>query len=714
MNESKMLEVYLNASELLQAAAVWLASDGRILGVNTLFSKELGYSQEELKGKSIFQINPHINLMEWKKIWKSLEVTGSSDIESDHITADGKLYPIKMTAVMVDIGEEKVCVGIVKNLLELTRYKDMLELVTSMTKIGSYELDLVADELITTEEFYRVLGISRSTLPVTRDNFRQLIKQYLPPEDLDNLDKITDHSIRESIPAQTDFTIVSKTKGTKHLRLYIYPLAKEGVTYKIYGAIQDITQEKETAQPLELTKYLIDNASEMIYWVKEDGRIRYSNQAFLTRMGYTEEEITLLHIEDLVPDVQEIGWSNVFALLKENKSLLLERNKKCKDGSLFPAQVLANYVEFQGDAFICKYVRDLSEIRNAEAELRRAFDEISALKGRLELENSYLQSEIDVEYNFNNIVTTSESYKSVLQQVHKVANTDATVLITGETGTGKELLARAIHSNSNRGKRQMIKVNCAALPENLIESELFGHEKGAFTGAIQRKPGRFELAHRSTIFLDEIGEMPLELQTKLLRVLQEGEFERVGGSETLHCDVRVIAATNRNLEQMVQEGKFRQDLFYRISVFPIHNIPLRERKEDIALLIRHFVKKFSIKTGKNIDKIPRKVFEILEAYSFPGNIRELENIIERSVILSHQDVLNFDAIPFKAKEKLSFEGNGNGNGHFKSLEEIQREHILNALKKTQGRVSGPAGAARLLGLNDKTLFSKMAKLGIHE
>lgn len=712
MNESKMLEVYLSASELLQAAAVWLASDGRILGVNNLFSKELGYSQEELKGKSIFQINPHINLMEWKKIWKSLEVTGSSDIESDHITADGKLYPIKMTAVMVDIGEEKVCVGIVKNLLELTRYKDMLELVTSMTKIGSYELDLVADELITTKEFYRVLEMEEATQPLSRECFRQLIKNRISEEELTKLEETTNAAIRDGVSTETEFAIINKNNITKHLKLFVYPLAKEGVTYKIYGAVQDITQQKASAQPLELTKYLIDNASEMIYWVKEDGRIRYSNQAFYTRMGYAEEEITHLHIEDLVPDVREIGWSNVFALLKENQSLVLERNKKCKDGSLFPAQVLANYVEFQGDAFICKYVRDLSGIRKAEAELRQAFDEISALKGRLELENSYLQSEIEVEYNFNNIITSSESYKSVLQQVHKVANTNATVLITGETGTGKELLARAIHNNSNRGKRQMIKVNCAALPENLIESELFGHEKGAFTGAIQRKPGRFELAHRSTIFLDEIGEMPLELQTKLLRVLQEGEFERVGGSETLHCDVRVIAATNRNLEQMVQEGKFRQDLYYRISVFPIYNIPLRERKEDIALLIRHFVKKFSVKTGKSIDKIPRKAFEILEEYSFPGNIRELENIIERSVILSHQNVLNFDAIPFKAKEKTTLEGNG--NSHFKSLEEIQREHILNALKKTQGRVSGPAGAARLLGLNDKTLFSKMAKLGINE
>lgn len=710
MNDIKMLDIYLGASELLQSAAVWLASDGRILGVNGLFASELGYPQEELKGKSIFQINPHLNLMEWKKIWKALENSGQTDIESDHITASGKLYPIRMKAVMVDIGPEKVCIGIVKNLMELTRYKDMLELVTGMAKIGSYELDLVSDELVTTEEFYRVLGIEKVSHPLSRDDFRLLIKEHLVPEEMTNLDYKTDLAIREGISTETTFTITTQTKEVKHLKLYVYPLSKEGITYKIYGAIQDITQQRATVQPLELVKFLIDNATEMIYWVKKDGKIRYSNYAFVERMGYTMEEITELHIHDLVPDVVEIGWGNLFDLLQEKKHLVIERNKRCKDGSFFPAQVVANYVEFNGESFICKYVRDLSEIRKTEAELRQAVQEISELKRQLELENSYLQSEIEIEYNFNNIITASESYKSVLQQVQQVAHTNATVLITGETGTGKELLARAIHSNSSRSKKQMIKVNCAALPESLIESELFGHEKGAFTGAVQKKPGRFELAHQSTIFLDEIGEMSLDVQAKLLRVLQEGEFERVGGSETLHCDVRVIAATNRNLEQMIAEGKFRRDLYYRISVFPIHNIPLRERKEDISLLIRHFVKKFSIKTGKNIDKIPRRVFDILEEYCFPGNIRELENIIERSVILSHQQTLSFDIIPFKKGDKSIVEDNGS----FKSLEEIQREHILNALKKTQGRVSGPSGAARLLGLNDKTLFSKMAKLGINE
>ncbi|MBK9489824.1 MAG: sigma 54-interacting transcriptional regulator [Haliscomenobacter sp.] len=563
-----MLDIYLGLQSSCRVRRVWLASDGRILGVNALFASELGYPQEELKGKSIFQINPHLNLMEWKKIWKALENSGQTDIESDHITASGKLYPIRMKAVMVDIGPEKVCIGIVKNLMELTRYKDMLELVTGMAKIGSYELDLVSDELVTTEEFYRVLGIEKVSHPLSRDDFRLLIKEHLVPEEMTNLDYKTDLAIREGISTETTFTITTQTKEVKHLKLYVYPLSKEGITYKIYGAIQDITQQRATVQPLELVKFLIDNATEMIYWVKKDGKIRYSNYAFVERMGYTMEEITELHIHDLVPDVVEIGWGNLFDLLQEKKHLVIERNKRCKDGSFFPAQVVANYVEFNGESFICKYVRDLSEIRKTEAELRQAVQEISELKRQLELENSYLQSEIEIEYNFNNIITASESYKSVLQQVQQVAHTNATVLITGETGTGKELLARAIHSNSSRSKKQMIKVNCAALPESLIESELFGHEKGAFTGAVQKKPGRFELAHQSTIFLDEIGEMSLDVQAKLLRVLQEGEFERVGGSETLHCDVRVIAATNRNLEQMIAEGKFRRICITALAFSP--------------------------------------------------------------------------------------------------------------------------------------------------
>jgi transcriptional regulator with GAF, ATPase, and Fis domain len=289
--------------------------------------------------------------------------------------------------------------------------------------------------------------------------------------------------------------------------------------------------------------------------------------------------------------------------------------------------------------------------------------------------------------------------------VEQVSSTDATVLILGESGTGKELLARAIHNISFRGDRPLVKVNCAALPGNLIESELFGHEKGAFTGAIARKIGRFELADGGTIFLDEIGDLPLELQAKLLRVLQEGEFERLGNSRTIKVDVRIIAATNRDLEREVDQGNFREDLFYRLNVFPVLIPPLRERKEDIPLLVKHFIQKFTRKIGKTIDAVPQHVLNTLQQYHWPGNVRELENLIERAMIISKGNrLLLGDWMPQN--------GSSNGKSHFSTLEESEKHHILEALEKTDWRVSGEKGAAKILGLNSKTLESRMKKLKI--
>ena len=281
-------------------------------------------------------------------------------------------------------------------------------------------------------------------------------------------------------------------------------------------------------------------------------------------------------------------------------------------------------------------------------------------------------------------------------------------MITGETGTGKELLARAIYSLSDRESGPFVKVNCAALPPGLIESELFGHEKGAFTGAFQQRKGRFEIANKGTIFLDEIGEMPLPLQPKLLRVLQEGEFERVGGTKAIKVDVRVIAATNRELEKMVEKGEFREDLFYRLNVFPIYNIPLRNRPEDIPVLIRHFVKKHCKQIGKTIGKIAQADIDLLMQYDFPGNVRELENLIERAVILTKGNKLNIrDSFVPSPKNNKPL------NKDFRSFEDMQRQHIVKALEQTKWRITGPKGAARLLGLKDRTLMSKMRKLGIN-
>jgi len=354
-------------------------------------------------------------------------------------------------------------------------------------------------------------------------------------------------------------------------------------------------------------------------------------------------------------------------------------------------------------------IKASNKLEEANKELAIHLKEIEELKNQLLAENTYLQEEIKLSNNFEEIVSKSRVFHKVLQQIEQVASTAATVLILGESGTGKELVARAIHNLSNRCKRPLVKVNCATLPSNLIESELFGHEKGAFTGALDRKIGRFELADGGTIFLDEIGELPYDLQAKLLRVLQEGEFERLGNPKTMKVNVRIIAATNRNLQAAILKKEFREDLFYRLNVFPIFCPPLRERKDDIPLLVKHFLHKFENKMSKKISRVSSKVMESLMEYDWPGNIRELENIIERAMIMNIGESLEHgDWIP----AHKSYEEKQSGDQTYLRLDDVERQHILETLKKVNWKVSGDKGAAKILGLNPTTLEAKMKKLGI--
>jgi formate hydrogenlyase transcriptional activator len=340
--------------------------------------------------------------------------------------------------------------------------------------------------------------------------------------------------------------------------------------------------------------------------------------------------------------------------------------------------------------------------KRADEQLKRHVGEIEELKQRLERENIYLQEEVKLLAEHADIVGQSVAMKKVLTQAEQVAQTDSTVLLLGETGTGKELLARAIHKMSARKDRPLVTVNCASLPPTLIESELFGREKGAYTGAMTKMIGRFEIADGSTVFLDEIGEIPLDLQSKLLRVLEEGNFERLGSTKSLHVDVRIIAATNRDIEQEVKDGKFRRDLFYRLNVFPIVIPPLRERPEDIPLLVRAVVKEFQKRMGKEIETIPKKTMQALQSYSWPGNVRELRNLIEHAMILSSGKTLDVH-VPKRA----SLETDATGN-----LEDLERMHMVAVLEKTGWRIAGRGGAAEVLGLKRTTLQSKMKKLGI--
>jgi len=337
-----------------------------------------------------------------------------------------------------------------------------------------------------------------------------------------------------------------------------------------------------------------------------------------------------------------------------------------------------------------------------------AFSQISGLTERLMKEKQYLEDELRTAYNFEEIIGESRELKRVLKQVETVAPTDATVLILGETGTGKELIARAIHNLSARRERTFVRLNCAAIPGGLLESELFGHEKGAFTGAISQKIGRLELAHQGTLFLDEVGDIPLELQPKLLRALQEKEFERLGSTRTIPVDVRLIAATNRDLAKMMKDGQFRSDLYYRLRVFPIHLAPLRKRPGDIPMLVHHFVHKHAQRMNKQIDTIPPEAMQALERWQWPGNIRELENLIERAVILSPGPVLR---VPL-SELTLTEESEEAQHAELSTLEATEREHILHALREAKGMIAGPNGAAARLGLKRTTLNSKMRKLGI--
>jgi len=438
----------------------------------------------------------------------------------------------------------------------------------------------------------------------------------------------------------------------------------------------------------------------------------YSDR-FQEILGYSSDEFpgTIDSFRSrLHPEETEAVWAAIERHLQERVPYKVEYRLRTKSGEylwfLARGQAIWNT---EGKAIrMSGWIQDITERKQAELNLQVALSEIKALKEKLEVERAYLQEEIKLEYNYENIIGQSDGLNYVLYKVEQIAPSDTTVLVLGETGTGKELVARAIHGLSPRKDRTLVKVNCATLPSNLIESELFGHEKGAFTGAHARQLGRFEVANGATLFLDEIGELPLELQPKLLRVIQDGEFERLGSSGTIKVDVRVIAATNRNLEEEVRRGRFREDLWYRLNIFPITVPPLRERMEDIALMVDFFVDKISKRLGKSIESIPVSVMNTLQDYQWPGNVRELENVLERAVINSSGPKLHLvDELqkPHKDKDLTTPQ---------KTLEEVERDYIVRVLEQTNWKVSGQNGASQILGLNRSTLRARIRKLGIHQ
>ncbi len=489
----------------------------------------------------------------------------------------------------------------------------------------------------------------------------------------------------------------------------------DGHAYTV-SLVKDKTQEYSIRKKLEESQRrlstLMANLPGMAYRCLFDKNwtMEFISKGCHKLTGYLPNELMdnqIIAYQDLIHEAdRERVWKQVNENVKQDKPFQIKYRITTSTGEEKWVWEQGSSVRNENDEILALegFITDITDIKKAEMELIAKEMIVRKLKDKLQEESVYLQEEIKLTSNFEEIVTKSPKFRKVLKDIEQVSSTDSTVLIQGETGTGKELIARAIHNNSNRSERALIKVNCAALAPELIESELFGHEKGSFTGAYNKKAGRFELADKGTIFLDEIGELPLNLQVKLLRVLQEGEFDRLGGTKTIKVDVRVIAATNRNLEKAVEKGDFREDLYYRLNVFPVFVPPLRERKEDIPLLVNYFVKKYAAKTGRQIKETSEKVLNSLTEYNWPGNVRELENIIERAVVLCVGSRLVFgNWVPENKISSLE---------QIVSLEENERNHILKALEATNWRVSGENGAAKLLKMNRTTLESRMKKLAI--
>lgn len=476
-------------------------------------------------------------------------------------------------------------------------------------------------------------------------------------------------------------------------------VASSDITERV--AAQRALQESE-----ERFRNMADTAPVMIWIAGSDRRSTYVNKRWLDFTGRTiEEESGDGWMKGVHPHDREGCLETYVSSFEARQPFDMEYRVRRNDGE-YRWVYDTGIPRFSSDGTFLGYIGsciDITERKESEVALKTAHEELHQLKNQLEAENISLQQELQLDEKFGEIVGQSDAIKYVLFKINQVAPTDSTVLIAGETGTGKELAARAIHGASSRKDRPLIKVNCGALSPTLIESELFGHEKGAFTGAVGRKQGRFELASGGTLFLDEIGELPPELQVKLLRVIQESEFERLGGSKTIKVDARIIAATNRNLRLEVEQGTFREDLWYRLNVYPITMPPLRQRKDDIPLLVEHFVSTYARKFGKTILSVSPRTMQSLQAHSWPGNIRELANVIERAVIHTQGSVLQVVD---------RFESLVNESTLTQTLEEVERDYIIRTLEKTGWRIEGKYGAAKILGLNPSTLRTRMLKLGI--
>jgi PAS domain S-box-containing protein len=586
--------------------------------------------------------------------------------------------------------------------LELQRNVTFLSIAESLSHTGCFAWSISDGEISWSAETYNIFEYDRTTKPTV-----EMVLVRVHPDDRDRVQKALAQAFEVRADFRLEYRLLMPNGSVKHIHSSAHVVTTSSGNLELVGAVTDFTTAKQAEgrrrQDEQELRHITDAIPQMIIVYSPEGLAVYLNRGTLDYMGLSLEEVQAESFRDRVIHPDDVER---FRNVRQNglpKGVPFETEQRVlgKDGKY--RWFLSRYNPLKDEqGQIIRWYATATDI-----------DDRKVTEQRLQNENVALREEVDRASMFEEIVGASAALSTVLARVAKVAPTDSTVLITGETGTGKELVARAIHKRSRRVQRAFVSVNCAALAPSLISSELFGHEKGAFTGATQRRVGRFELANGGTLFLDEVGELPLDTQIALLRVIQEREFERVGGKERIKIDVRIVAATNRDLNVARTDGTFRSDLFYRLNVFPIHVPSLRERREDIAMLLEYFLHRYAQQARKVFTSIDKHTLDFFEAYDWPGNIRELQNIVERSVILSPDDVFCVDnswlpSIPCSQRTPQTREDGSDDDS------EHERKMIVSALTQSRGRISGPKGAAVALGLPSSTLNYRIEKLKIRK
>jgi PAS domain S-box-containing protein len=690
--------------------------EGEMVEANQAFLRMLQYGRQDLVSGRLRWTD--LTPAEWRErderaLTEALAAGVFQPYEKEFLRKDGSRLPVLIGGALFQSANEGVV--FVLDLSEQKRAEEALRRSESylaeaqrLSQTGSWAWSPDQDIRYWSEECYRLLSFDpQDGLPRFED-----FVQRLHPGDQPAFRELIQTVIREKAEFAADYRIVHPDGPVRDIHVVGHPvLSSSGHLVEFVGTVIDVTERKTAEeeirqQEMEL-RQMLDLAPQQVRVYGPGGERLYANRIALDYIGVSLEEWR-----------QTPGHafrSSLFVHPDEQERAARDFDSNRSSGSAYESEVRVRGADGNYRWFLVRH----NPLRDDKGQVKRWYvaltdiDERKRAEEKLQEENVALREEIDKASMFEEIVGTSRPLKAVLSQIAKVAPTDSTVLITGETGTGKELIARAVHKRSQRSACSFISVNCAALPPTLVSSELFGHEKGAFTGATQRRLGRFEMADGGTIFLDEVGELLPDTQAALLRVLQEREFERVGGGQPIHTDVRVIAATNRDLNAAVASGTFRQDLLYRLNVFPIEMPPLRERKDDILILVEYFVQRYANRAGRNIRSIDQKTLDLLQSYDWPGNIRELQNVIERSIILSSTDVFSVDELwlskrtsPQASRAETSPALNLEGRS--------EREIIEAALAETRGRVSGPSGAAAKLRIPPSTLETRIKALKINK